>query len=228
MKYTTILLAAGSGSRMALGYNKMLLKIENNPLITLSLSKFNDDSNCTELIIVVNEKEQERIKILLQKHKLITKKIKIVKGSYERQYSVYNGLKHATNEIVLIHDGARPFITKTLINNLIEEAKNYGCSIPGVKVKDTIKKVANNFVKETISRENLYVIQTPQVCKLSLIKKVHNIALKDNYLANDEASLIEKYTNNQVKIVESSYDNIKITTKHDLKIASVLYNKYYK
>lgn len=224
MKYSAILLAAGSGSRMELGYNKILVKIREKPLITLSMKTFLEDVNCTELIIVVNNNDINIIKDLIQ----VNDKCKIVSGSYERQYSVYNGLKHATNEIILVHDGARPFITSTLIKKLVERAKIDGCSIPGVKVKDTIKKVVNDFVQETIPRENLYHIQTPQACKLTLIKDVHEQALKDNYLGTDEASLIEKYTNTKVSIIESSYDNIKITTKDDLLLADILYDEYFK
>lgn len=228
MEYSAIILAAGSGSRMKLGYNKMLYKIKGKPLITLTIQVFIDDPLCRELIVVVNEKETEIIKNILQEYQVDIKKITIAIGSYERQYSVYNGLKHVTSDLVLVHDGARPFITHSLIKKLVNEASKYGCSIPAVKVKDTIKMITNSFVQETIPRENLYGIQTPQVCKLSLLKKAHQLALEENYLGTDEASLIEKYTDNLVKIIEASYDNIKITTLEDIKLAEILYDKYYK
>lgn len=228
MEYSAVVLAAGTGSRMGLGYNKMLYKINDKPLITLTLQIFMNDPNCSELVVVVNKKEEELVKKTLQEHKLYTNKLKIAIGSSERQYSVYNGLKHVTKDIVLVHDGARPFITLSLIEKLIIDAKKYGCSIPAVKVKDTIKMVNNGFVKTTVPRENLYAIQTPQACKSSLLKKAHQIALEENYLGTDEASLIEKYTDSSVKINETSYDNIKITTLEDIKLAEILYDKYFK
>ncbi|QVK18015.1 2-C-methyl-D-erythritol 4-phosphate cytidylyltransferase [Mycoplasmatota bacterium] len=227
MKYTAIILAAGSGSRMNLGYNKMFFTLKNKPLITLSIQKFLDDENCTEIIIVGNEKEIKDLELILKQHDLYTEKCMIVSGSYERQYSVYNGLQNVTNDIVLVHDGARPFITRELIHQLVEEAKTNGCCIPGVKVKDTIKYVNNNFIKETLPREFLYAVQTPQACQTSLIKKAHELAKEENFLGTDEASLVEKYTPLSVKLIESNYENIKITTKEDLIYAERLYDKYF-
>ncbi len=227
MKYTAIVLAAGNGSRMKLGYNKMFYTLNNKPIILLSMQKFLNDLNCTQLIIVVNEKEQDSIRFLLTKFNALNDKCIIVNGSSERQKSVYNGLKEVNNEIVLIHDGARPFITKTLIQSLVEEAKKYGCAIPGVKVKDTIKYVENDFITKTIPREFLYAVQTPQACETKSLKIAQEQAKKEGYLATDEASLIEKYMDFPVKIVESSYENIKITTQDDLIFAEKLYNKYF-
>lgn len=227
MKYTAIILAAGNGSRMNLGYNKMFFSLKSIPLIALSTHIFLNDKNCTQIIIVVNDNEKKEIEIVLKKHDLLDDKCKIVNGSYERQYSVYNGLKNVTNDIVLVHDGARPFITNELVKKLVEEADKHGCAIPGVKVKDTIKYVENYFIKETLPRDFLYAVQTPQACKIELLRHTHKLAKEDNYLGTDEASLIEKYTTSKVKIVESNYENIKITTQEDLIYAEHLYDKYF-
>jgi len=228
MNYTVIVLAAGSGSRMNLGYNKMFLTINNQPIITLSMQIFINDENCTQIIIVVNDKEMDDVKLLLNQYDLLNEKCMLVSGSYERQYSVFNGLQHVVNDIVLVHDGARPFITKSLIEQLVIEAKEYGCAIPGVAVKDTIKYVENNFIKDTLPRDYLYAVQTPQASYTKHLKKAHEMANIDHYLGTDESSLIEKYTTMNVKIVHSSYDNIKITTNEDLIYAKYLYEKYFR
>lgn len=227
MSYAAIILAAGSGTRMNLGYNKMLLRIKDQPLISLSIKPFLKDENCTELIIVINETDVEVISKLLEKE-ITNKQYKIVTGSYERQYSVYNGLQAVTKELVLVHDGARPFITNTLITELVNNAKEYGCAIPGVKVKDTIKVIEDETVKETLPREILVAVQTPQACLTDLLKSAHEKAKEEDYLGTDEASLIEKYTNAKVKVVLSSYENIKITTQEDLYYAEKLYDKYFR
>ncbi len=227
MNYTAVILAAGSGTRMNLGYNKMFYKIKNKPLISLSTQHFYHDSDCSEIIIVCNENEDKDIKNILINQKLWNDKCKIVNGSYERQYSVYNGLQHVSNDIVLVHDGARPFISKSLIAQLVEEANINGCAIPGVKVKDTIKYVNNLIVEKTLPREHLYAVQTPQACQTKLLLKAHKLAKEEQFLGTDEASLIEKYTTSTVRIVNSSYENIKITTQDDLANAESLYEKYF-
>ncbi len=228
MKYTAIILAAGSGTRMNLGYNKMLMTIRDKPLITLTMQKFIEDINCTQLIIVSNEQDTTEIKSILTHYHLYNQKCMMVRGGEERQHSVYNGLQKVKNKIVLVHDGARPFITQSLINTLVKEAMKYGCCIPGVKVKDTIKYVEDHFIKKTIPREYLYAVQTPQACQTERIKLAHDKAIKEEFLGTDEASLIEKYTNIRVKIIESSYDNIKITTKEDIITATRIYENYFK
>ncbi len=227
MKFSAIILAAGNGSRMNLGYNKMLLSIKDKPLIELSIQAFLDNKNCNQIIIVVNESDKFDIEAILNKYDIFDDRCKIVNGSYERQFSVYNGLSYVTNNIVLVHDGARPFITDQLIRTLVTEASIHGCAIPGVKVKDTIKFVKNHFIEKTLPRDFLYAVQTPQACKSELIKYAHELAKKANFLGTDEASLIEKYTASKVKIIESNYENIKITTQDDLIYAERLYDKYF-
>ncbi len=222
MKYSAIVLAAGSSSRMNLGYNKILVEINDKPLITLSVKVFVNDPNCSELIIVVHNDEINTITSILSQYQLLHKKCKIVAGGSERQYSVYNGLQSIKNNIVLVHDGARPFITNKLIETLVTTTNSYDCVIPGVKVKDTIKLVKNNIIMSTLPRENLYAVQTPQACITNLLKHAHDLALKDHYLGTDEASLMEKYLQTKIKIIDSSYNNIKITTREDIIIADAI------
>ncbi|MDF2700393.1 MAG: ispD [Haloplasmataceae bacterium] len=228
MNYSVIILAAGSGTRMNLGYNKMLLPIQKHPLITLTSKIFFQDKNCTQIIFVTNKNEVTTIKEILKKAELIDERCLFTLGGSERQFSVYNGLEHVKNDIVLVHDGARPFINQHLIDSLKMNAIEYGCAVPGVKVKDTIKIVNDGFIKETISRHLLVAVQTPQACLTSLLKTVHTKAKNEDYLGTDEASLIEKYSEIKVKVVEGNYDNLKITTQEDIIYADKIYNKYFK
>lgn len=227
MNYSVILLAAGRGKRMNLGYNKLLFSLEGKPIVALSAKHFFQDPHCTEIIYVTNSDEQVTMKNLLEEHQVFDTRCKLISGGDERQYSVYNGLKHVQNEIVLVHDAARPFITKNLITSLISDANTHGCAIPGVKVKDTIKIVKDELVDKTLNRNLLFSVQTPQACLTGILKKAHQLAKDDQLLGTDEAMLIEHFQLSSVKITEGSYENIKLTTKDDLLIANQLYKKYF-
>ena len=167
------------------------------------------------------------LKKIIQTYNLHDKRCVYVGGGSERQYSVNHGLHHVQEEVVLIHDGARPFLTPSLISSLYEEAKVTGAAVPGYPVKDTIKVVKDFEIKYTIDRSKLYQVQTPQAIRTKLIKKAHEYATKDELLFTDDVSLIEHYQLSPVKIVESSPENIKITTPFDLKIAHILYSNYF-
>ncbi|ERJ12416.1 2-C-methyl-D-erythritol 4-phosphate cytidylyltransferase [Haloplasma contractile] len=219
MNYAIILLAAGTGSRMNLGYNKMLMKIKNTPLISLTASTFFKDPKCKQIIYVTNSLEMNDIEAILKEQHLWDERCIMVSGGKERQYSVYNGLSVVNEAISLVHDGARPFVTNKMISELIKQASTHGCAIPAVKVKDTIKLVHNKFVTETLPRKYLYAVQTPQACVTKALLSAHALAKEDDYLGTDEASLIERYSEYSVFTVDGSYDNIKLTTKEDIKVA---------
>jgi 2-C-methyl-D-erythritol 4-phosphate cytidylyltransferase len=227
MDYSVVLLAAGSGSRMKLGYNKMFIELHSKPIVTLSMSHFYNDFSCKEIIVVVNEQEVNLIHDLLLDHQLFDSRCKITIGGRERQFSVNNGLKLVNHDIVLIHDAARPFINQQLIKQLVLEADQYGCVIPGVKVKDTIKVIQNGMVQQTLNRSSLIAVQTPQACKTQLLKEAHQLALTQDYLGTDDASLIEYFNLSTVKVMEGNYDNIKITTQEDIDIAKNIYPHYF-
>ena len=217
---SVVIVSAGRGSRMKADINKQFLKIGDKEVIAHTIDKFYNNENIGEIIIVVREDEKEFFKEnVIDKYGY--KNIKIAFGGKERQDSVYNGLKALDKncEIVLIHDGARPFVTDEIIEKSIECAQKYNCAIVGVPVKDTIKIVnENNDVCDTPSRNKLWSIQTPQVFDYSLIMKAHEKAKVDKYYGTDDSMLME-YLGYNVKVVEGSYNNIKITTPEDLKIA---------
>ncbi len=215
-----VIVSAGKGSRMKSDLNKQFLKIGNKEVIAHTIDKFYNNKNIDEIIIVIREDEKEFFQENII-NKYGYKNIKIAFGGQERQDSVYNGLKEVDekSKIVLIHDGARPFVTNEIIKKSIECAKEYNCAIVGVPVKDTIKIVnEKNDVCDTPNRSTLWSIQTPQVFNYSLIMKAHKKAKDDEYYGTDDSMLME-YLGYDVKVVEGSYNNIKITTPEDLKIA---------
>ena len=220
--YSTLILAAGIGSRMGLGYNKMLHILQGQPVIVHTIKKFLGDRSCNQIVLVVNELEIEAMKQILGQAQIIDSRIEIVKGGAERQYSVYNGLQVVREDVVLVHDGARPFVTNEMIEQCYKLAKSGHPSIVAVPVKDTMKRVINGVVVDTPNRDEMYSVQTPQASPTSLLKKAHEAAKVASFLGTDEASLIEKYTTTSVHVVKGAYTNIKLTTPEDLLMAEQL------
>lgn len=218
---SVVIVSAGKGSRMKANINKQFLKIGNKEVIAHTIDKFYNNENIDEIVIVIREDEKEYFQETII-NKYGYKGIKISFGGKERQDSVYNGLKVVDEncEIVLIHDGARPFVTNEIIKTSIETAKEYKSVIVGVPVKDTIKIVdENQNVCETPNRSKLWSIQTPQVFDYPLIMKAHKKAKDEEFYGTDDSTLME-YLGYTVKVIEGSYNNIKITTPEDLKIGN--------
>lgn len=221
MRYEVVIPAAGKGKRMKAGMNKQLMELQNEPLIVRTLKVFENDEWCRGITVVINEAERTQFEQLFSRFH-IKKITAIVGGGKERQHSVYNGLRAIKNsDIVLIHDGARPFVTIELIHQLVNEAKEHGAAIPAVRVKDTVKKVRDQFVEETVERSSLWAVQTPQAFHVSLVLRAHEQAQKDGYIGTDDASLVERI-GGKVKIVEGDYRNIKLTTPDDLLFAEAI------
>lgn len=220
--YSAMVLAAGIGSRMGLGYNKMLHEINGQAVVVHTIKKFLQDTNCGQVVLVVNELEVTMMHDILNGASIHDARIEIVKGGSERQYSVYNGLQSIREEVVLVHDGARPFVTNGMIDECYELAKKGYPSIVAVPVKDTMKRVIDGLVVETPNREEMYSVQTPQAAPTQLLKQAHELAKEAKFLGTDEASLIEKYTTTPVRVVKGAYTNIKLTTPEDLLMAEQL------
>ncbi|MBS4193387.1 2-C-methyl-D-erythritol 4-phosphate cytidylyltransferase [Bacillus sp. FJAT-49705] len=224
MAYRVIIPAAGQGKRMGAGKNKILLELNQLPIIIHTLRVFEMDEDCEGIILAVNPQDEDEMKSLLDKHQ-ITKVTSFVSGGKERQHSIYNALKQVGQEgIILVHDAARPFLDKNLLRSLIEAAKTSGAAILGVPVKDTVKKATGNFVAETVERTSLWAVQTPQAFRFSILFEAYRKAEEDNFLGTDDASLVERL-GKDVVIVEGSYDNIKLTTPEDLYFAEAIIRK---
>ena len=216
-----IIVAAGSGSRMNMGINKQFIKLKDKEIIVYTLERFYKHKNIDEIVVVVKEEEAEFFKNeIIDKYNF--ENIKIAYGGKERQNSVYNGLKMLDDkcDIVLVHDGARPFISKSLIDNCIEEAKNHNAVVVGVPVKDTIKVInEDNDIVDTPERSKLWAVQTPQTFNYDILVKSYEDAFENEFYGTDDAMLVERI-GYKVKMIEGSYNNIKITTQEDLNIGN--------
>ena len=207
--------AAGSGKRMGAGQNKLFLQLAGKPILVHTLQVFEQDPNCTGIWLAVKDEERAFIQSLLDKYG-ITKVKGLPTGGEERQHSVHSCIKQMQNVgIVLVHDAARPFITEPIIKQLAETAYFQGAAIAGVRVKDTMKVVRDGIIKETIDRELLWSIQTPQAFRFDLLAQAEDVAEKVGFLGTDEAMLVERL-GHKIHVVESSYENVKMTTKEDL------------
>ncbi|WP_455683945.1 2-C-methyl-D-erythritol 4-phosphate cytidylyltransferase [Thomasclavelia sp.] len=211
MDYSTIILCAGKGTRSGLNYNKMLYKFKNKTVYEMTMELFLNDKRCKQIIVVTKENEINDLKKLI-----ISDKIEYIFGGKERQDSVYNGLQVVNQNYVLIHDGARPYLKIENVDNLLKCLESNDACLLTVPVKDTIKICQDGKVVETLPRSMLVQAQTPQAFKTSLIKDCYQLGRDNNFLATDDASLVEKFKNIEIKTVMGSYDNIKITTPDDL------------
>ena len=221
-----VIVAAGTGSRMNADINKQFIKLNNKEVIVHTIEKFYNNKNINDIVVVIREDEQEYFnENIINKYKF--NNIKIAYGGKERQDSVYNGIKKLAGncDVILIHDGARPFVTNSIIENAIKEAKQHNAVVVGVKVKDTIKVVGENGnVIDTPNRSYLWSVQTPQVFKYDVITKAYEDAYNNNYYGTDDAMLVERI-GYDIKMVEGSYDNIKITTPEDLNFGEQILKK---
>lgn len=210
MNYCALIVAAGQGSRMNLGYNKVFYKFKDGEtILAKTINVFKKDPRCKQIVVVTNGENFKRIK---QSGNLV-----IVGGGSSRQESVMNGLKCVVEQYVYIHDGARPFINQECLDRINDTLHHTDACLLTVPCKDTIKIVEDGICKETLDRSKLVHAQTPQAFKTSLIWKAYKKAFADNIQGTDDATLVEKCLAYPVTSVMGSYENIKITTIDDIK-----------
>ncbi|HBR03727.1 MAG TPA: 2-C-methyl-D-erythritol 4-phosphate cytidylyltransferase [Ruminiclostridium sp.] len=221
-----IIVAAGRGNRMGLGYNKVLASLSGRPVIEWTIKHFADSGLIKNLVLVISPEDED---IMGRICAPFTDRMKLTLafGGEDRQDSVYQGLKALHEEIglVLIHDGARPFIDRELILRSIENAQKYGAACAGMPVKDTIKMVdMGNFICSTPERGLLWSAQTPQAFKKEIILESYDRAYQEGIRSTDDAGLAEA-AGFQVIMFEGSYKNIKLTSAEDLIIAESIIKK---
>lgn len=220
-----VIVAAGKGSRMKMDINKQFIKLNEKEIVAYTIEKFYNHSNIQDIVVVVREEEAKFLeKEILEKYNF--KNIKIAFGGKERQNSVYNGLKMLDKDCknVLVHDGARPFVSKEIIDNSINAVKNYNAVVVGVPVKDTIKIVnKDNDIVDTPDRSMLWAVQTPQTFNYEILMKAYENAFKNEFYGTDDAMLVE-HVGYKVKMIEGSYNNIKVTTPEDINIGIQILN----
>lgn len=233
-KTIAIVLAAGQGKRMNSKRAKQYLLLQDKPILYYSLKAF-QESRIDNIILVTGAADRDYVRQEIVEKYGFTKVSSIVEGGKERYHSVYNGLQAAKQytsgeSYVFIHDGARPFVTEDMIEQAYACVKEERACVIGMPVKDTIK-IADEagYAANTPKRSLVWMIQTPQVFALSLITGAYEELisrekqlLQDGVQITDDACVVELFTDCRVKLVEGSYENIKITTPEDLKVAELL------
>lgn len=225
---TAIVLAAGQGKRMQTKVHKQYLLLKDKPVIYYALQAF-EDSFIDDIVLVVGKDENDYCqKEIVQKYGF-SKIRAIVEGGKERYHSVAYGLQAITwnCDFVFIHDGARPFVDREILERAYCAVKDARACVVGMPVKDTVKIAnAEGYVESTPARANVWQIQTPQVFSFSIIKNAYDKLLQQEMqlkeqgvMVTDDAMVLEYFEKIPVKLVEGSYQNIKITTPEDLKIA---------
>ncbi len=213
MKYSVCLLAAGKGTRMKLPYNKVFHTMkEGGTLLDASLYLFQSDIDCEQITLMYAKEDEAYMKERYEK----ADKVELYQGGATRQESAGIGLRHVISDYVMIHDAARPFVTKEHIEALKRTLEVEDACLLMVPSVDTVKLVENGYVCQTPLRENVYNAQTPQCFKTSLIRACYEKSFEENRQATDDAQLVEWYSSTPIKVVEGDRTNKKITLPQDL------------
>lgn len=218
MKFHLIIPSAGSGKRFASKTPKQYTKVDGKEILLYTIEKFSGIKDISSVTIAAGKDSMTLIKNILLK---LEAKIPVfvVEGGKTRQQSVKNAFDSIDcekNDFVIIHDAARPFITAKKIRQLMALAEKYGGALPCIKINDTIKLGKNGNVLKTIPRENLYLAQTPQIFRYSILKNSYEKISGKKNIFTDESSIAE-YAGYKVRITDGEDSNIKITHKKDLK-----------
>ena len=215
--------AAGIGTRMRAGKNKMFLHVGGRPVLFRTLVNV-ERAGCFDLVVISAHKGEERIVAQLARSALRGTEFRIVTGGAERQDSVYNALMSIDagyGDIIAIHDGARCLATPSLIRRCVEAAREYGAAAAGKPSTDTVKSIDGDAITGTIDRRGIALIETPQVFRADLILPAYEQARRDGFSATDDCSLVERM-GVRPRLVPSEEPNIKITTKGDLSMSNDL------
>lgn len=224
VKADAVIVSAGIGQRFMEGRKKQFFSLGGKPILAHTLDPFNASPLIRSILLVVGQEDQEYcLKEIVEKFQY-RKISQIVAGGQRRQDSVKNGLDALPmdSEVVVIHDGVRPFVTREMIEDSIRSAIRFGAVITAMPVKDTIKMAhPDGTILQTLERERLYHAQTPQTFQTPLIREAYRKAGEDNFVGTDDASLVE-HLGKKVHILLGSYTNIKITTLEDLMLATLI------
>lgn len=222
MKCTAIVLAAGQGKRMNSKVQKQFLHIREYPVLYYALKCFQDCLWMDDIILVTGETEIDYCKRNIVEEYGFSKVSAVIAGGKERYHSVYNGLLQCKGtDYVFIHDGARPFVTEEILARGLACVKESDACAAGMPSKDTVKIVnEEHMVQSTPDRRYVWNVQTPQIFSYPLVAGAYEKALQgDCGGITDDAMVVEQYGRHAVKLYEGSYQNIKITTPEDLRIA---------
>jgi len=222
-KATAIIVAAGNSRRMG-GADKQLITIDNMPVLSHTLLQFSKSASIDKIIVVTKPENILTVGDMIREF-AISKVTNIIPGGDTRQDSVCCGLSLVENDrLVAIHDGARPFISVKKIDDLVLAAQEYGAAAPGVIPKDTVKVASSNGnIADTVDRNTLRLIQTPQVFYADELKLAYERAKTTSFIGTDDCSVAE-HSGISIRIIDGEYTNIKVTTPEDIPIAEAIYN----
>jgi len=228
MKTVAIIVAAGKGERAGKKLPKQFLNLGGKPMLALTLERFEKARLISEIVVVVPESYLGFCSKEIVDVYRFAKVRKIVSGGKHRQDSVFSGLKSidANADVVVIHDGVRPFVRSQEIDRIVRICQKEGPVIFALPVKETIKRVEEGKVMTTLDRSRIWSVQTPQVFPYKTILNTYKKANKDKFVATDDSLLVERM-GIEVKVIEGDEDNIKITTTEDLKMAEYLINREF-
>ncbi|MDY3007076.1 2-C-methyl-D-erythritol 4-phosphate cytidylyltransferase [Anaerococcus sp. AGMB00486] len=218
-KISAVITAAGNGLRMKSDRAKPYIEIGGRKILEITLDTITSFDEFDEIIVVIRKEDETYLRDIIKKY---NKKITYVYGKETRELSTYEGLKAVGSDIdlVLTHDGVRPFASKELFKRVMDELKFYKAVISSVKSKDTVKIVdGDGFVKSTPLRSEVYNVQTPQAFDKKLILFLYEKYIESDFIITDDSQLFEIYTDEKIKVVEGEYSNIKMTTQEDLVFA---------
>ena len=221
---SVIIAAAGRGTRLKYEKNKIFLNMNGKPILQYSLELFSELEDVSDIIVVTSAEDVDEVNSVIR---LVGCGARVVIGGKERQDSVYSALQalSADTDYVLVHDGARPFVEKNQVMNLIDCVKELDAAILAVPVKDTIKVVDKQAqVVATPERSTLVAVQTPQGFSKKILVSAYEYAYANSYRGTDDASIVEYY-GKTVHVVTGDYENIKITTPEDILVGCELLNR---
>lgn len=216
--------AAGSGRRMCAGVNKQYLLLDDRPVLAHTVAAFHNHPRIDRIYLIVPAEELAYCQTEIVDRFGFNRVAAILVGGAERQDSVANGLcgcAAQADDLLLIHDGARPLIDAATISAALDATARHGACVVGVPVKDTIKRVVDGVIVATPERRELWQVQTPQGFRYDLIRAAHDRARSEDFRGTDDAVLVERL-GHPVTMVSGSYRNFKITTPEDLIIARAL------
>ncbi len=229
---TAILLAAGRGKRMGSDIRKQYLELGGAPVFSYSLRTLQDYAQIHDIVVVVTPGDEPYMWDYLKKLGQTDKVRKVIAGGFERFHSVYLGLRSVEwpCEYVFIHDCARAFLDTTTLPRLYRAVRKYGTAVAAVRSKDTVRiGDRNDFAVSTPQRKDVWIIQTPQVFRYEDARKAHDMAMDQlpeltsrGIIITDDAMVVETMLGMRIKMVESTYGNIKLTTPDDLIYATAL------